>query len=77
MKITILKEARKFLSSLPKDQQQRVANAIFDLPIGDVKPLEGEKSAFRLRVGKWRIVYQIVDDEIIIRKIRSRGDIYK
>ena len=77
MKLTILKEARKFLSRLPKDTQQYIADAIFELPEGDIKPFEGEALAFRLRVGKWRVVYQIIGDEIIIRKIGSRGDIYK
>ena len=77
MKITILKEARNYISHLPKDHQLRLVNAIFELPAGDVKPIKGEESAFRLRVGKWRVVYQMLDNEIVIRKIGSRGDVYK
>ena len=77
MKITILKRGKKFMLGLPQREQHRIADAIFKLPQGDTKLLEGEKNAYRLRVGKWRIVYQILDDEVIIRDIGSRGDIYK
>ena len=77
MKLTILKDARKFIRRLPQKHQQRIVTAIFALPKGDVAPLEGEKSAYRLRVGDWRVVYQVIGDEIIIRKVGNRGDVYK
>ena len=77
MTLTILSHPRKYLKSLPVDQQKRIAMAILALPKGDVKPLQGEDSAYRLRVGDWRVVYQIADNEIIIRKIGSRGDVFK
>ncbi len=34
---------------------------------------------FRLRIGKYRILYEIIEDEILIYyyKAGSRGDIYK
>ena len=60
---------------MSKQHQQRISVAIIALPKGDVKPLRGEKSAYRLRVGDWRVVYQVIDNEIIIRDIGSRGDI--
>jgi mRNA interferase RelE/StbE len=44
----------------------------------DIKKLQGEPY-FRLRVGKWRIIFDR-DDEIkiiAIEKIKSRGDVYK
>ena len=62
---------------LSQREQHRITDAIFKLPQGDTKPLEGEKNAYRLRVGKWRIVFQMFENEIIIRDIGSRGDIYK
>ena len=77
MKITILKKGKKFLTSLPQSERERIAEAIFALPNGDIKPLKGTDGGFRLRVGKWRIVYQMTADEFIIRDIGSRGDIYK
>lgn len=79
MKLTILKQPRKFLERLTKNQQQRIYEAMADLPKGDVIPLHGEMSAYRLRLGDWRVVFIITEgrDEIIIRQIGNRGDIYK
>ena len=76
MKITIRKFAEKFLKRLPANQRERVFLAICALPDGDIKSLRGELG-FRLRVGDFRIVYDIIDDEIIVYEIGSRGDIYK
>ncbi|MCL2086783.1 MAG: type II toxin-antitoxin system RelE/ParE family toxin [Oscillospiraceae bacterium] len=77
MKITILKKGKKFLESLSQNERERIARAIFALPNGDIKAIKGTNDGFRLRVGKWRIVYQTTVDEFIIRDIGSRGDIYK
>jgi len=43
-----------------------------------LKKLKGKKLAnlFRLRVGKYRIIYQTEDDIIKILDIDTRGDIY-
>ena len=45
----------------------------------DIKKLKGEKSSYRLRIGKYRILYEVNDKEIIIYffSAGSRGDIYK
>ena len=77
MKVTILKWAKKAMARMPKNEQQRIAEAIFKLPGGDVKSLKGEPNGFRLRVGKWRVIFQKFDDELIIRDIGTRGGIYK
>ncbi len=44
----------------------------------DIKKLQGEPY-FRLRVGKWRIIYHREDEIkiISIEKIKARGDVYK
>ena len=45
---------------------------------GDWKPLQGTPF-WRLRVGSWRAICQIVNNELIIYvlKIGARGDVYK
>lgn len=45
----------------------------------DIKKLKGYLNRFRLRVGKYRIIYEIYDNELIIILADggSRGDIYK
>ncbi len=44
----------------------------------DVIPLKGKKNHYRLRIGKYRFLYEIKKNEIIIYfyKVDTRGDIY-
>ena len=78
-KITYLKSAFKALSEYEKDTRRRIVDAIEKIPQGDVKRLQGEKypPLYRLRIGKFRIIYHIENEEIIIAKIDTRGDVYK
>ena len=79
------KPARKYLASLDRKTQIRLLQAIEELakfpPTGDLKPLEGIKGKYRLRVGSYRIIFSYgKDGEIIILLIEDigpRGDIYK
>jgi mRNA interferase RelE/StbE len=78
-KIVYLKSAYKVLAEYDKGIKKRIIDAIEKIPQGDIKKLQGEKypPLFRLRVGKYRIIYHIENEEIIIAKIDTRGDIYK
>jgi len=85
-KLEISSKVKKFIvKRTPKEQKKLIE--IFetlqespyenDLPI---KPMKGATSNnYRLRFGKYRIIYEIVDDELLIYLIDadSRGDIYK
>jgi len=56
----------------------RIRKAINLIPKGDIKKLQGRHlSLFRLRVGKYRIIFRIENDNVFIDKIDTRGDIYK
>jgi len=79
MKFTFLKSAEKTLRSYDNPTQINIAKAISRLPNGDIKKLQGKKNLplYRLRVGKYRVVFELNTDEIVITKIDSRGDIYK
>lgn len=76
-RITYLKNAYKTLADYNKDTRNRLVEAIEKIPQGDIKRLQGEKHLplYRLRVGKYRIVYHVEQEEIIIAKIDTRGDI--
>ncbi|MBW6471941.1 MAG: type II toxin-antitoxin system RelE/ParE family toxin [Anaerolineaceae bacterium] len=77
-------QAVKALQKLPKKTAMLIRKKIDLLsldphnPILDTKKLHG-RSGYRLRVGEWRIIYELKNDEliIIIVKIGSRGDVYK
>jgi mRNA interferase RelE/StbE len=78
-RIVFGKKAAKFFHYQPQDQQKRLAGSISKLPGGDTKRLRGYKGFYRLRVGEFRVIYAISQDELIITilSIGNRGDVYK
>ncbi len=85
MEVRYSKPALKVLSKLDIATRNRILAGIDGLtqkpPIGDVKQLQGTDNDFRLRIGKYRIIYHYTNEgqcEILfIDRIGSRGDIYK
>ena len=78
MNITYYKQAVKTLERMDAPARQRIGEAIFAIPKGDIKRLRGHDELYRLRVGDWRIVFSYPDDEtLLIEKISPRGDVYK
>ncbi len=84
-KIIPHKRVIKFINSRKPKDKQRIKEK-FDLlqqnpyPTNlniDSKKLQN-KDGFRLRIGKYRFIYDVVDDELIIylEQADSRGDIY-
>lgn len=78
-KIKIRPKAQKFIEKQDSNQRLRIYKAIYDLPNGDVKKMAGHKEEYRLRVGAYRIIYTINQNELIIlvTKANNRGQIYK
>ena len=80
MKISYSRTSIKYLLNQDKKTRARIVGQIDKLPEeGDIKKLQGQKikNIYRLRVGKYRIIYQIQGDNIKIISIDSRGDVYK
>lgn len=76
MNINYSKQAVKFLKKQDVSTRRRIVTAIEHLPSGDVKKLRGA-SGFRLRVGDYRIIFDINGNILYIEKIDNRGQIYK
>ena len=76
MKRTYSKQAAKAISRVNNPFKQSIKEAIEKLPAGDVKKLQGYKNAYRLRVGDYRILFDM-DDEIEITDVLPRGSAYK
>lgn len=78
-RIEIKKRAQKFIKAQPRNQQERLLRAIYKLPKGDIKPLSGHQGVFRLRVGDYRVIYELDHDVLLITvvNIGNRGQIYK
>lgn len=85
MRLVLEKAARKGLDRMPAkaastmlEHLEAIAAAPFS-PHANVKPLKGEKDAFRLRQGDWRAVYRIerVADEMRVVLVDVRGSVYR
>jgi mRNA interferase RelE/StbE len=74
--ITYSKVAIKVIDHMDTPTKQRIKEAIEKLPTGDAKKLSGYSCAYRLRVGDWRILFDMQED-IKITNILPRGDAYK
>jgi mRNA interferase RelE/StbE len=81
--VQIARRAVKAIATLPRREQQRVRAAI-ELLAGDPRPpgcvaLAGEDRAYRVRVGDYRIVYEVLDQRLVIQVVRvgHRREVYR
>ena len=83
-KLQTHKSVDKFLAK-HKEMRQRVLNKLEILAQNpyqnalDIARLEGYENHYRLRIGKYRLLYEIIESQILIYAydIDSRGGIYK
>jgi mRNA interferase RelE/StbE len=81
--VQIKESVLKALAKLPKADRIRADQRISALvnnprPIGCVK-LSGHPGLWRIRVGDWRIVYQIQDEQLIVLvlNVGHRREVYR
>lgn len=71
--------AVKDLKSLPKAAQERILAKIELLRnnlAGDVKRLTDFTPEYRLRVGDYRVLFEVEDNRIIVYRVLNRKDAY-
>ena len=82
-KITYTTQAAKALLKMPRniaqlirEKMEQVADDPF-ASISNAKKLQG-RPGYRLRVGDWRVIYEINKDQvvIIVMKVAPRGEVY-
>ena len=81
--IEIAPATERKLKKLSADILKRIIKAILKLeqdprPLG-VKKLSGEDELYRIRVGDYRIVYQIRDNEltVLVVRVAHRREVYR
>ena len=80
--VRVKRSAAKEIEALPPKDRRRVVAKIQTLA-GNPRPVGSEKLSgedkYRLRQGDYRILYQIVDDELIVTavKVGNRRDVYR
>jgi mRNA interferase RelE/StbE len=82
-KIKWKNSAYKELQKLPRPMIAKVAAAVSDLsndpfPHG-VKKLVGSEYSYRIRIGDYRVVYEVFENRLIIEivRVRHRKDVYR
>jgi mRNA interferase RelE/StbE len=65
------KSTRKDLRRIPREAVSRI--------IAEVEKLGGSERTYRIRVGDYRVVYELLRDEKIveIQRVRHRKDVYR
>jgi mRNA interferase RelE/StbE len=78
--IEVRRRAEKDLASIPKPDAQKIAYAIYELEnglTGNIKKLTRHSPEYRLRIGDWRVLFEVSRDKIIIYRIRHRKEAYR
>jgi mRNA interferase RelE/StbE len=82
-RVIVERSAEKELRRLPLDMRFRVADALRSLAndprlVGSRK-LAGTKHDWRIRVGDYRVIYEIADSIRVVRvyRVRHRRDAYR
>jgi mRNA interferase RelE/StbE len=81
MRFTWPESARAELRGIDRESAMRILIALTNYGesgVGDIKALSGEWDGyFRLRVGDFRVIFQITPDAIAIVRVRHRSDVYR
>ncbi len=82
-RIEVKRSAAKALKKIPKPERKSISKKIDSLaeklPNPDITKMKGNNPFHKLRVGNYRIIYEIQDDAllILIVKIGHRKNIYR
>jgi len=78
--IEIKEEAKAELRELPEDVRREIGYRLHLLQqefSGDVKKLKGSKNEYRLRVGNYRVLFELVGRRIVVYTLGQRKNIYR
>jgi mRNA interferase RelE/StbE len=81
--VRLARRAARALSALQRREQQRIRAAL-DLLADNPRPpncvpMQGEDSVYRVRVGDYRIVYEVLDAVLLVHVVRigHRREVYR
>ena len=81
MTIQLSRTAKKQMEDLPRPVQKRVAARIEQLSIAPYgtgkKKLAGSESSLRVRVGDYRILYEVEPGVLLIAHVEHRSTVYR
>ena len=81
MKFVWPESARSELRGVDRESAMRVLLALTrygDSGEGDIRALSGDWDGYyRLRVGDFRVIFQIAPEGIVVVRVRHRSDVYR
>ncbi len=78
-KVEIKQRAIKDMLGFPVAQRERIIEKIeglCDNLAGDIKKLANHTPEYRLRIGDYRVLFEVSGDKIIVYRVRHRKDAY-
>ena len=80
MKIELRKSAIKDLKNISEPYKSKIHNKILELQdfpnIQNIKKLTNFEPAYRLRVGNYRVLFDIIENNIVIGRVLHRQNSY-
>ena len=79
-RIEITASALDDLRSIPKREADQILRKIQRLEHGlhgNIKRLQNADFGFRLRMGDYRVLFDVISDRILIQKVGNRKDVYE
>ena len=79
-RIEFADSALEDLRSIPKreaDQILRKIRRLEDGLVGNIKRLQSADVGFRLRMGDYRVLFDVIGDRILVQKVGNRKDVYE
>jgi mRNA interferase RelE/StbE len=78
------KSFNKAIARLPANWRKRIVAKIKEVaadpyaPNNNLTKLQGRDAAYRLRVGDWRVIYELYDERLVmvILEVGPRGGVY-
>ena len=80
-KVAYSKLALRNLKNIPANERQRIRIKIADYAANPsalaqhVKKLKG-REGFRLRIGKWRVIFDVGGNVLAVYEVGARGSVY-
>ena len=81
-RVSFMPAGKRSFDKLPKAVRKKILPRIEALSVNPrppgVKKLEGSEDFFRLRIGQYRVVYQIQNNMLLVLvvRVRHRRDVY-
>ena len=77
--VELMPKAVKDLKKLPKPDAAKIVAQIQSLEnglTGDIKKLTNFTPEYRLRIGKYRVLFEVEENRVVIYRIRHRKEAY-